>query len=266
MIEKIIHSVEFKNPYANSIEQNPEITDTVEHNYKGIRRICQDLYTDIVDIFWEFIRSLSPQELHEMDDDIKSNGWRVKNISDVENSSDLMNIFQIFYHITGLLPLANGLLIVPDGEAPEGEDKVNMKNLYKTFLYTYSHGLVSLPFLVAIHYYFDATNQRLIKDSLTELYRNLSDITWSRARDFEFNNVSDLMARISFLIKGTAISNKKRMVREDRENAYKINNNASYVPKTEDPLDVVIDVTHDDIEHKKTMHPCSTPVLNHPYN
>lgn len=68
------------------------------------------------------------------------------------------------------------------------------------------------------------------------------------------------------MIKGTAISNKKRMVREDRENAYKINNNASYVPKTEDPLDVVIDVTHDDIEHKKTMHPCSTPVLNHPYN
>lgn len=56
------------------------------------------------------------------------------------------------------------------------------------------------------------------------------------------------------------------MVREDRENAYKINNNASYVPKTEDPLDVVIDVTHDDIEHKKTMYPCSTPVLNHPYN
>ena len=75
LIEKIIHGVEFKNPYANSIEQKPEIIDTVESNYKVIRRVYQHLYTDIADIFQKFIHSLPPQDIQDMDDDIKSNGW-----------------------------------------------------------------------------------------------------------------------------------------------------------------------------------------------
>ena len=41
-------------------------------------------------------------------------------------------------------PLINGLLIVPDGEVPEGEEKINLKNLYEIFHYTKSHGLVSM--------------------------------------------------------------------------------------------------------------------------
>ena len=119
------------------------------------------------------------------------------------------------------------------------------------FRYTYSHGLVSLPFLGVIHYYFDATNQQLIKNALT-----LSYITLSGARDLEFNNVSDLTARISFLIKKISRQNIRNIEREDRENAYKIDNSISYVPKTEDPLDVVIDILDDEnIELKKITHP-----------
>ena len=39
--EKIIHSVEFQNPYMNSIEQKPEIIDIVETNYKiALHRRC----------------------------------------------------------------------------------------------------------------------------------------------------------------------------------------------------------------------------------
>lgn len=53
-----------------------------------------------------------------MDQDIKSNGWGVKRITDVENSLDLINRFQTFYQITGRLPLSNGLLVVPDGDPP----------------------------------------------------------------------------------------------------------------------------------------------------
>lgn len=68
-----------------------------------------------------------------MDDNVKSNGWGVKTIHYVENPLDLLNIFQTFYHVTGHLPLANGLLIVPDREARTGEDIVNMKNLYEMF-------------------------------------------------------------------------------------------------------------------------------------
>ena len=85
---------------------------------------------------------------------------------DVENFLELMNIFQTFYHTTGRLMLTHGLLIIPDGDVPEGEYRVNMKSLYDMFRYIYSHGLVSIPFLWAIHYYFDVTDKRPIKNML----------------------------------------------------------------------------------------------------
>ena len=39
LVEKIIHGVEFQNPYENSIKKNLEIIETVEKNYKIIRRV-----------------------------------------------------------------------------------------------------------------------------------------------------------------------------------------------------------------------------------
>ena len=216
LIEKVIHSVELQNPYTNSIEQKPEILDIVETNYKIARSIYQDLYIDIADLFQEFNRSLPPQDKQDMDDDTKSNGWGVKNILDVENSLDLINIFQTFYHATGRLLLSNGFLIILDGDASEQEDRVNMKSLYDMFQHTYPYGLASLPFLGVVHYYFDATDQGLIKNALTELYRNLLYITLNRARDFEFHAVPDITARIGFLIKNTSMQNTRNMEREDR--------------------------------------------------
>ena len=124
---------------------------------------------------------------------------------------------------------------------------------------TYSHALVSLPFLRVIHYYFDTTDQHLIKNALTELYGNLSYITLSGARNFEFENVSDLTARISFLIKSESKHNIKRQEKEDRENSYSINNNVSFIPKTSNPLDVVIDILDENIEDKKATHPYLPP-------
>lgn len=55
------------------------------------------------------------------------------------------------------------------------------------------------------------------------------------------------------------MTNTKNMEQQDLENAYKINNNVSYVPKSEGPLDVVIDIIDEDIEHKKTTHPYVLP-------
>ena len=58
LIEKIIHFLEFENPYMNSIEQKPEITDIVETNNKIARRVYQDLYIDVADLFQELGISL----------------------------------------------------------------------------------------------------------------------------------------------------------------------------------------------------------------
>ena len=68
-----------------------------------------------------------------MDDDIKSNGWEIKKITDFNNAEDFIAIVQNFTQLTGRLPLSNGLLVVPHGDAPPGEDSVNMKNLYEMF-------------------------------------------------------------------------------------------------------------------------------------
>ena len=32
-----------------------------------------------------------------------------------------------FYYLNGRFPLTNGLLIVPDGEMPQGKEKINLK-------------------------------------------------------------------------------------------------------------------------------------------
>ena len=158
-----------------------------------------------------------------MGNNIKSNECCIKNIKDVENSVDLLNIFQTFYKTTGCLPLSSGLLIFPDGDAPPGEDGVNMKSLHDMFRHTNSRGLVSLPFLGALQYYFNVNDFTQIKNALTELYQNLSYITLSGAREFEFSAVSDLVARISYLIKAATLANKDQMEKTDIENAYKIN-------------------------------------------
>ena len=99
-----------------------------------------------------------------------------------------------------MLPLTNGLLIVPDGEVPDGEEKINRKNLYEMFKDTPSHGLVSFAFLSALGIFFgiDISIPKLV---ITELYRNLSYRTLNGARDFSFDSVSDVTSGINFKIK-----------------------------------------------------------------
>ena len=143
-MEKIIDAVEFKNPYENSIDKKPEIIENVEKNFKIIIRVYQHLYADIVDIFFEYIHSLDSGEIQQLDDDIKTNGWGVINLLEIDNAFELLSNLQLFYHNNGRLPLTNGLLIVPDDEVPEGEEKINLNNLYEMFQSTKSHGLVSM--------------------------------------------------------------------------------------------------------------------------
>ena len=108
-----------------------------------------------------------------------------------------------------MLPLTNGLLIVPDDEVPDGEEEINLKNLYEMFKDTPSHGLVSLQFLSALGIFF-GVDISIPKMAITELYRNLSYRTLSGARDFSFDSVSDLTSGINFKIKKSALSNRDR--------------------------------------------------------
>ena len=70
LIEKLIHGVEFEDLYATNPERKPEILQTMEGNYRTLRRVYKQLHIDISEIFLEFINSLSSQEIKNMDRDI----------------------------------------------------------------------------------------------------------------------------------------------------------------------------------------------------
>ena len=202
------------------LKKKTEIIDVVEYNHKVPRRVFQSLFVDISDSFIEFIHSLSPDKIQELDDDTKTNGWGVKSMLEVENAYKLLTIFQMFYYLNGGFPLTNGLLIVPDGEVPEGEEKINLKQLSEMFKDTTFHGLASFQFLRELRIFF-GVDISLPESTITELYKNLSHETLKGARDLDFQAVSNLISEISFQIKLSNLLNRKRK-EEDNESNLKI--------------------------------------------
>ena len=128
----------------------------------------------------------------------------IEKISEVSDSQEMLKIFQDFYSLTGRLLLSNSLLVVPDGDAPP-EEKLTMRHLYDLFKNTNSHGIVSLPFLGLIQFYLEENDNTLIKNSISGLYYNLSYMTLNGARDFKFEAVGNLTARLSILLKHTTL-------------------------------------------------------------
>ena len=178
----------------------------------------------------------------------------------------MLNLFQDFYTATKRLPTFNGLLVVPDGDAQPGENKVNMKQLYDLFKNTGSHGLVSLPYLgLLLHFFESSQDLKFIKDATTKLCKNLSYMSLSGARNFEFDAVSDFIAHLSFIIKENTIENKKMREIEEEMLAKKISNARVCEPKINDPLEDVIEgIDEPEPEHKKTTFPYVEPTVQLP--
>ena len=110
-----------------------KITDTVEKNYRILRCVYQSLFVDLADAFIRYIHTLDADEIQQLDDGIKANGYGVKSLLEIENSYELLKIFKLFHYLNGRLLLTNDLIIIPDGELPEGIEKVNLKLLYEMF-------------------------------------------------------------------------------------------------------------------------------------
>ena len=121
----------------------------------------------------------------------------------------------MFYYQKRRPPLANGYWVIPDGDVSEGTDKTNLKHLYEMFRNANPHRVVSIPFLcfLAIFFGLEAVIGRI---TITELYRNPSYETLSRAIGFDFEGISDLMTELSFVIKGSTLDNRDRRLRADQ--------------------------------------------------
>ena len=111
--------------------------------------MCQSLFVDVAGSFIEYIHSLDVDEIQQLDDDLKSNGYGAKSLLEIENAYEMLTNFQMFYYFNGRLPLTIDLLIVPDGETPGSTEKINLKLLYEMIKDTNSHRLVSIQFFSA---------------------------------------------------------------------------------------------------------------------
>ena len=119
---------------------------------------------------------MSSFEQQDIGEDMRINWWgSLEKILEIQDLMRMLNLFQDFYTTTGRWPTFKGLLVVPDGDAQPGENKVNMKQLYDLFKNTGSHGLVFLPFLGLLLHFFESSHDlKFLKDVTTELYKNLS--------------------------------------------------------------------------------------------
>ena len=145
----------------------------------------------------------------KLDADIRINRWGIKSLLEVENAYELLTVFEMFYRLDRRFPLTNGLLIVPDGEVPEGDNKRILNQLYEMFKDTNSHGLVSPQFLCALGIFFGA-DKSTSKTAITDLYKNLSYDTLSSARDLDLQGDSDVISEVSFQVKPSTLLNRKR--------------------------------------------------------
>ena len=237
--------------------KNTQIIDTVEKNYKISRRIYQSLFVD-ADSFIEFIHSLDVDEIQELYDDLKGNGWGVRSLLEIENAYELLTAFQMICYLNGILSLRNGLLIVPDEKVPEGTEKINLKILYQMLKDTSSHGLVSIQFLSALGIFF-GLDISTPKNAATELYRNLSYESLSGVGDHEFQAISDLVGDMSFQIKNSTLSNTKRKEKQDKKcSNLKIRDERDFFEKP----DQFMEELKEDLICSRTSN-INTPTLNH---
>ena len=131
LIENYTRKIENKNPYETKTEKEPEIMLEIEKNYRVCRCVYQALFYEIAETFIQCVNTLAPDNIEQLDADLKDNGWGVKLIAEIEDCIEILKLFQLFCYFNRRLPLTNGLLPIPDGETRDGSKKISLKNLYE---------------------------------------------------------------------------------------------------------------------------------------
>ena len=72
--------------------------------------------------------------------------------------------------------------------------------------------------------------------------------------------MSDLTAKLSYLLKRAILQKIEETEKSHAKNAYNINTGRLFTPKIEDPLDTIIELLgHPYVEHKKEVYPYVPP-------
>ena len=152
-------------------------------------------------------------QIDEIENDFRANGNGLLSVRDTQYMVELFDFFAMFYYINGRFPYTDDHLFVPDGETPPGiiGEKLSLKELFVKFFRSKSNGLASSPFLAAFLPFF-AGKETLVKNFLTEFYRNLTVEVLSSDNDsiLEFSALTNLSGEIGVRLGNAIFANHER--------------------------------------------------------
>ena len=200
-----------------------------------------------------YLNSLSPDKMHEIENDFRANGNGLLSVRQTESATELFDSFAMFYYINGRLPYTCGYYFVTDGETPAGiiGEKLSLKELFAKCFRAGSNGLVLSPFPAALLLLF-AGKEILAKSFLAELYKNLTVevLSSDNSENLQFEGLTDLCVELVVRLGNFIFANHERARFDMKNQAEEISKKYDFFDDQDDEKDGKIksDTEMDDIE------------------
>ena len=81
------------------------------------RHVYQTLFYEKAETFIPYINTLTADKIEQLDADLRSDGWGVESIVEIEDCTELL---RLFHYLNGRLSLTNGRFPIPDAETTDG--------------------------------------------------------------------------------------------------------------------------------------------------
>ena len=120
LIDKILVQLNKNNLYVISMEKKTEVMLEIEKTI-GYVEVSTNPCSLTLQVLLQFstyishfveiqyIHSLEPDAIKQLDNDIRADGCGVESVVDIQSSFELLTIFQLFYYFNSRLLLTNGL-------------------------------------------------------------------------------------------------------------------------------------------------------------
>ena len=137
--------------------------------------ICKSLYTNlynqITSNLSDALRNLQPNELDEIDKDLRLNYFFI-DFDNENNQDEIMSAYSYFYHAFGCFPGKLDLILIPKPDTPafiKTDEIISPNQLYEKFRSTDAKGLVSVQVLAALNMHLGG-DIKLSRKTMTEFY------------------------------------------------------------------------------------------------
>ena len=133
-----------------------------------------------------------------------------------------------YFYLNGRRPATNELIWISDSEKPKfiSGEKLSIKRLYELFRGSRSYGVVTVQFLATLNLFLAGENN-ISKNTLTEIYRNLSLQALSKKDgnvDLNFDAITELVTKINIRLRNSIFLNRHNAQKSKCEKKNKMKN------------------------------------------